>query len=179
MESTKKSIGKKQLRWLLWGSLISFSLVVFFHFGYDRTGFYPLSFVCATNESLWEHMKILFFGSLAFNGALYFALFRRNANFIAGLVAGLSFIVVSVPAIVLAYTAILGYEIFIVDFILSFIVQVVCQFIILGFLKSSRDYTRSLKLAVSWLVLLLVLFVVFRLFPPGFGIFLPPEGLSA
>ncbi len=173
-ESQRNIISRKQTGWLLWGSLISFALGASFHFGFDKTGFAPLSIVCATNESIWEHMKILFFGGLFYNCALYFSLFRKNINFIVGAAAGLLAIVILVPAIVVTYSTLAGGEVFIVDFLLSLVIEILCQFIILWFLKSRRDFTPFKSSALFLCLLLVVVFIVFRFSPPAFGIFLPP-----
>ena len=173
-ESQRRTVDRKQVRWILWGSLISFALSALFHFGYDKTGFAPFSIVCATNESIWEHMKILFYGGLLFNSVLYLSLFRKNNHFIVGATAGLMSIVILVPAIVVTYSTLAGGEVFIVDFLLSLVMEILCQFILLWFLKSSRDFSPFKSFAVLLCLLFIGIFTVFRFFPPGFGIFLPP-----
>ncbi len=177
MEATSNKVGleTRQVRWLLWGGVLAFVASAAFHFGYDKTGFAPLMLVCAINESIWEHMKILFFGGLLVNAILYFTLFRGNRTFLVGAAVGLSTIVVGVPLIVLGYSSVLGKELFLVDFVLSIVMELVCQTLIYRFLKSRRDFTRFWKASVVVVALLVVVFVLLGFFPPSFGIFVSPE----
>lgn len=172
----ENKLSGRQIRWVaIWGSIISFIFAASFHFGYDRTGFEPLSLICAVNESIWEHMKILFFGAFFINLILYFSMFKNNLNYIVGAAVGMAAIVVLVPTVVGIYTSIIGREIFIVDFILSILLAFICQFIIILFLRSKRNFSTYAMLAFFVILLLIGLFVVFRYFPPELGIFIPQE----
>lgn len=50
------------------------------HFLYDKTRFIAFSFLSPVNESIWEHIKIIFFPYLIYSIAEYFILKPENAK---------------------------------------------------------------------------------------------------
>ncbi len=145
------------------------------HFLYDWTGRNSLVGLFApVNESIWEHMKLLFFPMLLY--ALFLCCrFRTDYPCLAsslcfGIVAG----TLLIPALYYAYRYVLGRDIFILD-IGIFILSTAAAFLL------SYSLTRSCR-AKPWGPLLygmvLILFVCFLRFtchPPALKIFEDPS----
>lgn len=117
------------------------------------------------NESVWEHMKLLFFPMLAYS--LYMILrFRKDhpgitSAFCLGILAG----TILIPVFFYAYTCVLGRNLFFLD-ISTFILSILIAFRIAYGLTLSgraRPYTPLLLVLVC---VLAVCFAVFTCRPP-------------
>lgn len=79
------------------------------HFLYDWTGQNPLvGAFAAVNESIWEHMKLLFFPMLVFAVFEYFWVGILYPNFWCGKLLGAVLGLVTIPAVYYTYTGALG-----------------------------------------------------------------------
>lgn len=145
------------------------------HFLYDWTGDnYIVGFFTPVNESIWEHMKLIFFPMLIYSLPMIF-LFREKypcitSSLCLGNLAG----TLLIPVFYYAYTYILGRDIFIFD-IAIFIVSVLIAF------RLSYKYTLSCKFQpytvflISLVCILLACFVVFTYRPPALKLFEDPS----
>lgn len=149
------------------------------HFLYDWTGNNTVvGLFTPVNESIWEHMKLLFFPMFVYS-LLMIIICRRNypciiAASCLGILTG-SFLI---PLFYYSYTFILGENIFILD-IATFVLSVLISFWL------------SYRLALSckrktftpfWFTLVCVLFVCFIIFtyhPPNASIFKDPAASKA
>ena len=71
---------KKLIKFKIFGTFIIFLLCFIFHFAYD---FWPNIFfkiIFPVNESIWEHMKLIF-SSYIFYGIIEYFLIRKKINF--------------------------------------------------------------------------------------------------
>ena len=96
-------------RWQVAGVVFASVLGTFLHFLFDLTGGSPAAaLVSAVNESIWEHMKLLFYPLLLFSIPEYFVWGRDQSYFwwikLAGTLLGLGLI----PVLYYTYTGILG-----------------------------------------------------------------------
>ena len=162
----------KQLKcWFLAGTFFVLIIGTLSHFLYEWTGRNSLAgLFTPVNESVWEHLKLLFFPMLFFSAIMILSL-RKTYPCIAsslsfGILAGTLFI----PAFFDSYTFILGKNVFVLD-LLSFLLGV-----ILGFF-SAYKFTQNCRLSPCRLLLycavlvLLLCFMVFTYDPPNMGIF--------
>lgn len=145
---------------------------VFLHFAYELSGENPIVGLFAlVNESVWEHLKLLYFPMLALTIWDLFTNYRNNLNFLPartlGILAGLTFLVV----VYYTVTGIIGINIAWVN-ILIFLLAVAFAFWVERKVCSCCK-TLSIKLAIVILVVLLILFIVFTIAPPALGIFVP------
>ena len=159
--------------WVIAGIIFVSILGTLSHFTYQWSGKNRIvGFLTPVNESVWEHMKLLFFPML-----LYGLLVQgnqadpcRTAAYCAGLLIG----TLLIPVIFYAYTAVLGKNYLPLD-ILTFLVSVVAAFLFYAYFAAHGtlcDYDRILTAAVF---LLLIFFLVFTYFPPHFFLFDSPE----
>lgn len=143
------------------------------HFTYELSG--GNGFVgafSAVNESVWEHLKLLFFPMLLSTIIGYFSFIKSKSNFICAKALG---IIVSMLFIIIffyTYTGIIGKSIVFVD-IASFFVAV-----ILGEYLTYKLITNNFKcnniVAIIVLVIILICFIVFTYSPPNLEIFKDP-----
>lgn len=147
-------------------------LGLFLHFAYELSGENPIVGLFAlVNESVWEHLKLLFFPMIALTIWDAFVAQRNNLCFLPartiGILAGLAFIAV----VFYTVTGIIGANIAFVN-ILIFLLAVAFAFWVEK--KQCRKCLRlSVALAIGILVLFTILFIIFTIAPPALGIFVP------
>lgn len=144
------------------------------HFLYGWTNSHKLIGLFApVNESVWEHMKLLFFPMLAYSIIMIFK-FRTKypcmiSSFCFGILAGVFFI----PLFYYAYTSVLGKNLFILD-ISVFLFSIVIAFWLSYKLTLSgrlKPYTLLLCVLVC---IFLICFFVFTYNPPDTTLFQDP-----
>ena len=144
------------------------------HFLYDWTGnHFMVGLITPVNESVWEHMKLLFFPMLIYSTVMIPACRRKYPSIVSsyclGILAGTFFI----PIFYYTYTAILGKDVFVLD-IAAFLVSIVISFLLsYRFTLSGRLKPYTLFL-LGLVCILLICFIVFTYRPPAAGIFADP-----
>lgn len=160
----------------LW-SVVGFTFVsvagTLLHFVYEWSG-EPvlLAPFCAVNESIWEHMKLLYYPMLAF----FFIEWRfRNGktpaffcSYLFGTLAG----IVLIPILYYTYTGALGIFSDAVN-IGIFFVSAAAAFFCIRYLES-RLSGRFSSACVAFLILIGAVFAVFTFFPVKIPIFRDP-----
>ena len=145
------------------------------HFVYDWSGQNHIAgLFTPVNESIWEHIKLLYFPMLIYSVFMVFTLKKDFpcivSAFCLGILAGTCFI----PIFYYAYSFILGKDFFVLD-ICTFIFSVLLAFWL------SYKYTLSCKLESYTLLLLLFVCVLFACFfvftyhAPNIAIFQEPN----
>jgi len=174
------SYDAKEVKRYLIGGIIFVAIVgTLGHFVYGWSGqnkfvglFFPV------NESIWEHMKLIFFPMLLF------IVFMRNK--IPMEVVPLSFLAGSIgtwslPVMYYVYSGILGKNIQWVDIGLFYIAVLLVFGIIHWVLSGKSRYMTIDKIEaycpviIFFVVLMLALFMAFSVFPPELGIFEIPN----
>lgn len=156
------------------GTLFVLTFGSLFHFFYEWSGKnYIVGLFTPVNESTWEHMKLIFFPMLLYSFLMPTRVKEEfpciTSSFLSGIITGTMLI----PVIFYTYTGILGYHVFILDF-LTFVISVITAFYV--------AYTRALscraeKYASFLLVLTCLMGLCFLLFtyaPPNLGLFADP-----
>lgn len=143
------------------------------HFTYEFFGenIFVATF-SAINESVWEHLKLLFFPMLLTTIIGYFYIGKSTSDFLCskvfGILASMSFIII----FFYTYTGIIGRSIVFID-IASFFVA-----IILGEYLAYKLMTCNIKcnniIAIIILASILICFIVFTYFIPNIGLFKDP-----
>lgn len=160
-------------RWHIIGFVFILVFGIFLHFAYELSGKDEIvGYFSAINESIWEHLKLVFWPALMFSMAEYFFYGKNEPDFFSvkmcAIFSALSWIVVSFYT----YSGVLGFNLFIAD-ILIFISSVfVCQYVSykMSERESFSDASDNLRSFVV-LLLLVLCFVVWTKNPPNLGIF--------
>lgn len=156
------------------GILFTSILGTLSHFLYEWSGNNPyVGLFTPVNESVWEHMKLLFFPML-----LYFVFERimlekyptalSCAN--AGAVLIGTFLI---PTFFYTYSGILGTHYAVLD-IAIFYISVILAFVIRYLLTQKRISKMHCRWLSAAVLLILVCFLIFTFSPPDLGIFRIP-----
>ena len=146
------------------------------HFVYDWSGkndflglFFPIS------ESIWEHLKLLFFPTVIYSVFEYFFMKRKPKNYFFATFVSLIFGLFTIVTLYYLYTGVLGKNIGFIDISLFFIGIVAMLFSKTKIIN--KKYASGILpnlVAIAITILLGVLLIVYSYNPPSLGIFLPP-----
>ena len=169
MELKRKTIRQ----WCIAGFFSIVTVAIFWHYLYNWTGHSTIiGFIAPVNESVWEHLKLGYWGILIFS-AVEFTFVRNTIhNLFLAKASGVVVLSLTILAIFYSYTSITGYFILWID-ISSFVAGAfLCQWLIfkLYFTRSIGQLTE-----IAGIVFLLItglLFAVFTSYPPDMPIFI-------
>lgn len=144
------------------------------HFTFEWSGNNSLvGIFSAVNESIWEHLKILFFPMLITSIIGYFLFRKEYSNYLCsktkGLILAISFIVI----FHYTYSGIIGSRFAIID-IISFIVAIIIGEIY-TYKKVKSNTPCNNKISAITLAILTLSFIIFTFYPPHIGIFKDPQ----
>lgn len=143
----------------------------FSHFFYEWSGNNPIiGLFSPVNESIWEHMKLIFFPMLLYSFVTV-PMLRNNypcvgPAYLAGIIIG----TLLVPVIFYTYTGILGFNILALD-IVTFVLSVVIAFFVTYRLALACNIKSYSAVLYGIVILMLISFMVFSYFPPNIGLF--------
>jgi hypothetical protein len=124
----------------------------------------------AVNESVWEHLKLVFFPSLFWMFIAFFAIQKNVNNFFLAKAVGASLMLITIPAIFYLYTAFMS-ESLVID-IASFLIAIlVGQFVGYRILKFKKLPIWTEVVAIAFFVIMAILFVIFTFYPPHISVF--------
>lgn len=143
------------------------------HFVYDWSNKHSIvGLIAPVNESVWEHMKMVYFPTLLFFLIEYLFLFKPYPYLLRADLAGILAGTLLIPILFYTYTGFLGENILLLD-ILTFIISSVFAFYVRyrSLLSSKRKrYTFVYFICV---LILGVCFLIFTYYPPGIALFTP------
>lgn len=144
------------------------------HFLYEWSGNNRfVGYFTPVNESVWEHMKLLFFPMLLYSLILILGPLRKYTFIVSALYFGIFIGTILIPVFYYTYTYFLGKNVFILD-LSTFVFSVLIAFLLsYRFTKSGRleSYTSLLGLMMC---VLFVCFVVFTYDTPDIFVFKDP-----
>ncbi len=144
------------------------------HFLYDWSGKNNIiELFTPVNESVWEHMKLLFFPMFLYSLIMIFKFKESHPCIVSSLCFGILIGTLLIPVFFYTYTYILGKNIFILD-IGTFILSVIIAFLISYKFSQScilKPYTFLLCILVG---IVFICFTVFTIYPLDIMIFKEP-----
>ncbi len=172
-EINKKIKSSKLLKVEMIGILFCFILGTLLHFIYGWSGknLFVASF-SAVNESVWEHLKLVFYPMLLMAIIEYFFVKKISNNYIEaktiGIFVAMSFIVVSF----FTYTGILGTNFFIIDILIFIISIILGEWSSYRLMKRKKESTTQSKILASLIMIfLLICFIVCTYYTPKVNLF--------
>ena len=166
----KRSIGL----WQLMGFAVTSLLGTLLHFLYDWSGnavwIAPFSGI---NESTWEHMKLLFWPMLIF-AVIQGFFFRERKDFWQVKLRGILLGIILIPIIFYTYNGVFGKSPDWINIAIFFISDAIAYLYETRLFNSEKLPPRSQKFAISSLVIIALLFVVFTFLTPEIGLFRDP-----
>ncbi|KAB3532744.1 hypothetical protein F8154_11390 [Alkaliphilus pronyensis] len=162
----------KLIFWELVGVFIIFVLGTIFHFAYDWLGnIKALGFIFPVNESVWEHLKMVFGPFIIFSVFEYCFI---NKSFNKMIVAKTLAIFSACIAIILlhnGYRLILGHHVVIIDIVIFLLSIVFGQFLSYKILSGSHPRMFTIDLSYLCIFLLFVAFIFLTYNPPNIFLF--------
>lgn len=161
---------KRILKYEIISTIFIILLGALLHFTFKWSSSNPIiGTFSAVNESVWEHLKILFFPMLITTlvGQLYLKKYKPNYLAIKtqGILLALAFIVI----FFYTYSGIIGNHYPLVD-IISFVIAVLIEEIY-TYKKLKTSTIKNNNLAIITLTLLSISFIIFTFYTPQLGIF--------
>ncbi len=166
---------KKSLSfWQFAGFVFTGVLGTLLHFLYDWTDIGFVALFSAVNESIWEHMKILFFPMLIFAvfESRYFA--KDYENFWCAKLIGILVGLIVIPVMYYTYTGALGVSADWFNIIIFFIAAAVAYIIETRLMKRDKNFCKSPIVAIIVLCIIAVVFAIFSFAPPVIPLFEDP-----
>ena len=167
-------IEKRLGEWILLFVPILFVFAVLFHVIYSLSGKnIVVGLFSAVNESIWEHFKLVVLPPILLWSGFYLLKkksmsINKNKWFTAALAAVITMIL-TIPLLFYFYTQAFGVEYLWIDIIISFLS------VLFGQLTGLHIYTHAegidWRISVSILVMIIIVFALFTLFPPELPIF--------
>lgn len=162
--------------WILLGIPVLGIVGCLMHFVYEWSGNSTIVGIFApTNESLWEHLKMIFWPMLIWWLAEYFILGKNNKIYASQWFTSCAVAELVCPLVILSfyytYTGALGIESLILDIFSLFLGVAVAQCLALHVYKYARFSQYCLYISIAILILLAVIFTVFTFAPPHIPLF--------
>lgn len=149
------------------------------HFLYDWTGKNPVvGFFTPVNESIWEHIKLLFFPMLLYSLILILNFRRNYPCIVSALCLGILAGSLLIPILYYAYTSIVGSDVFVLD-IGIFILSTIIAFRLSYKLSLSCRLKHYTLLLCILTVLVFACFIIFTYHPPRIALFADPAALHS
>lgn len=150
---------------ILWTILIGTLL----HFTYKWSRCNPfVGLFSPTNESTWEHMKMIFFPMVSF--IIVQSIYFKNPIYLTTGTVGLILSLILVPSLFYTYTFFLGEPILFLD-IAIFIIAIIAGFLLQRLFVKKKQRIIPMFLAISLIIILYFLFFYFTIYPPNCFLF--------
>ena len=144
------------------------------HFVYDWSGKNQIvGLFTPINESIWEHMKLLFFPMFIYALIMILKFRKKYPCISSSLCFGILIGTLLIPLFYYAYTTILGKNIFLLD-ICTFILSIIIAFALSYKLTMSCRLETYKYLLCILVCILFVCFLAFTFHPPDTTIFQDP-----
>lgn len=157
-------------------TIISIILGTLLHFLYEWTGEnIIIASFSAVNESVWEHLKLVFFPMLLAGIIEYFFVNKIANNYIEAKCIGVFSAICFVVVTFFTYTGIVGTNFFILDILIFIISIIIGEYIAYKLMKRKNESNQKTRLlSIIILGFLLICFVVCTYLTPRVNLFRDP-----
>ena len=144
------------------------------HFLYDWTNSRFIALFSAVNESIWEHMKLLFFPMIVFAIFESFCFSKEYKSFWCSKLVGILLGLATIPILYYSYTGILGVSADWFNIAIFYIAAAVSYLTETRLLENNKCYLITPRFAKTTLLIIAVLFIVLTFKPPHIPLFKDP-----
>ena len=160
------------LAWEILGFFFIIGLGTALHFAYEWSGNSPfVAPFAAVNESVWEHLKLLFWPALAWTLCERVPLKTRVNNFWFARTLGTLLMPLTVVALFYFYTFLLGESVFFLNITIFILGAFAGQFVSYRLFTGDERSPMVNLLAPAVLAIMAVLFITFTFATPEAGLF--------
>lgn len=165
---------KKKIRnYQIFSAIVIFILGTLLHFTYELSGENSVvALFSAVNESVWEHLKLLFFPMLLTTIIGYFYIGKNVPNFLCSKTIGIITSMLFTVIFFYTYSGILGKNIAIIDISSFFIATILGEYAAYRLMNSS--FKCNNKITIIVLIIIGICFIIFTYSAPKIGIFKDP-----
>ncbi len=156
------------------GIIIAFLLTFPLHFLYDKLPCFLTSIIAPVNESIWEHMKILF-GAILISGIIEKIIVKTkklniNNVFISNFLSAL----ISIPIFLIMFMPV--YNIIGKNFVITIIIMLLAIIIakIMSYVIMKKKNLNLQKITIIFVIAIYIIFGLLTYFPPKNNLFLDP-----
>ena len=161
--------------WQMAGFIFTAVVGTLLHFLFDWTGGgVAAALISAVNESIWEHMKLLYYPMLIFSILEYRRWGRGKANFWCVKLVGQLVGLVWIPVLYYTYTGALGVEADWFNIAIFFLTAGFSFWLETRLFQKARNCRFSSQSAFFLIGLIGVLFIVFTFYTPRIPLFRDP-----
>ena len=154
--------------------IFTFILGVLLHFTYELSGEnYIVRIFSSINESVWEHLKLLYFPMLITIVLGFFYFGKEYPNFICAKTIGILSAIFFTVIFFYTYSGILGKTITIIDIISFFVATIIGE--ALAYILIVNKFKCKTPISILILLILFICFAIFAYFTPDIGLFRDPE----
>lgn len=157
------------------GFLLVSVMGTFLHFLYELTGkAIAAALVSAVNESIWEHMKLIFYPMMLYALLVHCRIKEGKAELRFRTLAGIFLALILIPSLYYTYTGILGFSVDWFNITIFFLAAGAAYYLEYRIESACRVCRIS---SLLWLVILFLLagiFTVATFFPPRIPLFRDP-----
>lgn len=160
--------------WQIIAIVVCLILGTILHFTYEWSGDNPIvGIFSATNESTWEHLKLLFYPMTLMAIIGYFVIRNKYKNYWLGQAIGIIVAMLFVVIFFYTYSGIIGKTLLVLD-IGSFIVGIILgEYIAYLIIKSEKQYNAEVP-SILLIIVIFLAFVIFTFYPPIIPLFEDP-----
>lgn len=167
---------RKSAYWAIWGFLFTSILGTLLHFAFEWSGNMPvIGLVSAVNESIWEHMKLIFYPMAACAVIQYRFGQGRGEGYWCEKLVSILITLTLIPVIYYTYTGILGTSADWFNIAIFFISAGIAYRSEAIRFQKGRNCPLSDGVAGGLIAVIALLFVVFTFFPPKIPLFADPR----
>ncbi len=150
------------------------------HFVYEWSGNSRLiGCFFATNESTWEHLKLLFFPTVIYSVIEYIFVQKEIKNYIPAVIISVISGMLAIVTLFYTYQGVIGKNIDFLNISIYYIAIIVMLFVKTKVIDSERLSNRNWSLIFLLIgVLIAFLFLIFTYSPPNLNIFSEPKILK-
>ncbi len=157
------------------GVAFCLSMSFVFHFAYEWLNKnIGIAWLFATNESVWEHSKIIFYPYLIFSIVEYFVVKSEISSLKVYLTAKSIPLILCIPVMVtifFTYSGAIGKNYLVIDILMT--ITIIVAMFIFSYKTITHQYTaKYVYLYASFAVILTILIIIFTYYPIHINLFL-------
>lgn len=162
--------------WQLGGFLFTSILGTFLHFLFDLSGGNPIvAIFSAVNESIWEHMKLIFYPMFLFSIIEWYKIGRNIPNFWCIKLIGDLIALTLIPIIYYTYTGIFGISVDWFNITIFFISAAAAYYLEYSLFSAQRNCLLSNAFTFTVILLIVLIFGIFTFRSPKIPLFQDPQ----
>lgn len=166
---------KNVSQWQVAGFLFTSVFGTFLHFLFDLTGQNVVAgLFSAVNESIWEHMKLVFFPMFLFAWLENYFWGKEKPNFWCVKLIGIGFALLLIPVLYYTYTGIFGLSVDWLNIAIFFIAAGAAFWLETRLFAQERSCRMPPSAAFALLCAIALAFILLTFFPPHIPLFQDP-----